>query len=164
MNIGEIGIEAARAKIGPIADNAQFGREVTYLTRHGKHIAAVVPLNVLTHLTRLRATEHLISRGIPVNFQHDPTRTFPEPVIRIYVKGETLSWGDAGRVVMEAALPTNSTPSDIQAAQDLLGRAVEVLTEGGFELVEDHRTSDKLSGLTYDNIRYRLTPLGFVHL
>src|SRR4051812_9729221 len=38
-----IGIEEARKTLGEIANRADLSGEVTYLTRHGRAIAAVVP-------------------------------------------------------------------------------------------------------------------------
>lgn len=43
MSQNEIGIEAARAKLGELADAARADGDTTYLTRHGRRIAAIVP-------------------------------------------------------------------------------------------------------------------------
>ena len=40
----DIGIEQARKNLGELANRAQLAGETTYLTRNGKRIAAVVPL------------------------------------------------------------------------------------------------------------------------
>jgi len=40
----EQGIEAARAKLGELANRAAYLGEVTYLTRNGRRVAAVVPV------------------------------------------------------------------------------------------------------------------------
>ncbi|MCW2901751.1 MAG: hypothetical protein JWO67_4016 [Streptosporangiaceae bacterium] len=45
MSSEEMGIEPARKVLGPIADRARYAGQVTYLTRNGRRIAAVVPLN-----------------------------------------------------------------------------------------------------------------------
>jgi prevent-host-death family protein len=43
----EVGIEAARAKLGDIVSRAEYGAQVTYLTRNGRRVAAVVPLALI---------------------------------------------------------------------------------------------------------------------
>jgi antitoxin (DNA-binding transcriptional repressor) of toxin-antitoxin stability system len=40
----EVGIEEARKNLGPIADRAHNEGTITYLTRYGRPIAAVVPV------------------------------------------------------------------------------------------------------------------------
>lgn len=40
----EIGIEEARKSLGEIANRAELAGDITYLTRHGRAIAAVVPM------------------------------------------------------------------------------------------------------------------------
>jgi prevent-host-death family protein len=39
----EVGIEQARARLGPLARDAQEDDAVTWLTSHGRRIAAIVP-------------------------------------------------------------------------------------------------------------------------
>lgn len=41
----EIGIEQARAILGDLANRAHYSGQVTYITRHGRRIAAIAPLN-----------------------------------------------------------------------------------------------------------------------
>jgi prevent-host-death family protein len=40
---GEIGLREARARLGTLADKARWRDEVTYLTKNGTRVAAVVP-------------------------------------------------------------------------------------------------------------------------
>jgi len=40
----ELGIEAARSQLGPVTDHARYQDVVTFLTRNGNRVAAVVPL------------------------------------------------------------------------------------------------------------------------
>lgn len=44
MSDREIGVEKARAKLGPLVDDAALDGQVTYLTKNGRRHAAIVPL------------------------------------------------------------------------------------------------------------------------
>lgn len=46
-----MGIEKARAQLGPLANRAEIGGEITYLTRNGRRIAAIVPLDRIKETT-----------------------------------------------------------------------------------------------------------------
>lgn len=43
QNVREIGLREARAVLGDLAHAAATDRQITYLTSHGRRIAAVVP-------------------------------------------------------------------------------------------------------------------------
>ena len=43
----EMGVEEARAKLGPLVNDAAVDGTITYLTRNGKRFAAIVPLSVV---------------------------------------------------------------------------------------------------------------------
>ena len=45
MQERDIGIEEARAKLGPLVDDAAVDGVVSYLTRRGRRHAAIVPLD-----------------------------------------------------------------------------------------------------------------------
>lgn len=45
MSENEIGIEPARARLGDLANRAYYAGQVTYLTRRGRCVAAIVPLD-----------------------------------------------------------------------------------------------------------------------
>jgi len=49
----EIGIEPARARLGDLANRAYYAGQVTYLTRRGRCVAAIVPLDRIkeNHMT-----------------------------------------------------------------------------------------------------------------
>jgi hypothetical protein len=44
-NVDEIGIHEARKILGPLANRAHLAGRITYLTRNGTRIAAIVPLD-----------------------------------------------------------------------------------------------------------------------
>ena len=46
----EFGIELARKTLGEIANRALFSGEITFLTRNGRRIAAIVPLDRVSGL------------------------------------------------------------------------------------------------------------------
>jgi antitoxin (DNA-binding transcriptional repressor) of toxin-antitoxin stability system len=48
MSEHEIGVEAARAKLGDLVDSAALDGTVTYLTRRGRPYAAIAPLHRIT--------------------------------------------------------------------------------------------------------------------
>jgi hypothetical protein len=48
--VRDTGIEQARKTLGEIANRAEFAREITFLTRNGRRIAAVVPLDRISDL------------------------------------------------------------------------------------------------------------------
>ena len=52
----EIGIEQARKSLGDIANRAQLTGAITYLTRNGRRIAAVVPLELTMQNTEYTVT------------------------------------------------------------------------------------------------------------
>lgn len=43
--MSEIGIEQARKTLGELVDRARLAGEITYITRHGKRAAAIVPVD-----------------------------------------------------------------------------------------------------------------------
>jgi antitoxin (DNA-binding transcriptional repressor) of toxin-antitoxin stability system len=47
----EIGVEAARKRLGPLVDDAAVDGTVTYLTRRGRRFAAIVPLDRVKETT-----------------------------------------------------------------------------------------------------------------
>lgn len=47
----EIGIEQARKTLGDIASKAQYAGQITYLTRNGRRVAAIVPLERIMQTT-----------------------------------------------------------------------------------------------------------------
>ncbi|MQA86721.1 MAG: type II toxin-antitoxin system prevent-host-death family antitoxin [Streptosporangiales bacterium] len=57
MATEEIGVEQARAKLGELVSRAEYRGEITYLTRYGRRVAAVVPARI--------AEEHETSAGRP---------------------------------------------------------------------------------------------------
>ena len=70
----EIGLREARKELGPLADRARYTGEITYLTRNGERIAAIVPLNRI-------ATEARMSRNvISTNSHVDVTDEYAEAV------------------------------------------------------------------------------------
>jgi prevent-host-death family protein len=42
----ELPVTSARDRLAEVVNQAAYGGEITYLTRHGKRLAAVVPLDV----------------------------------------------------------------------------------------------------------------------
>jgi len=48
--VKRIALTAARKKFAEIVGEAQYGNETTVLTRHGKDIAAVIPISALPTL------------------------------------------------------------------------------------------------------------------
>lgn len=52
----EIGLREARAQLGPLANRAELAREITYLTRNGRRVAAIVPLDRIKETTMQTTT------------------------------------------------------------------------------------------------------------
>lgn len=53
MAADEMTVSEARADLGPVTARAEFGGEITYLTKHGHRSAAVVPAQAAELLERL---------------------------------------------------------------------------------------------------------------
>jgi hypothetical protein len=51
MSENEIGVEAARGKLGDLVDSAALDGTVTYLTRRGRRYAAITPLHLVKEST-----------------------------------------------------------------------------------------------------------------
>lgn len=49
----DVAISVARAELGPITARAEYGGQVTYLTKHGHRAAAVVPVAAAQLLEQL---------------------------------------------------------------------------------------------------------------
>ena len=83
------GIEAARAKLGEIADHARTTGQITRLTRHGRTVAVIGPAETVT----ARATI-----TVDLNFPHEDWTVEMHAVPRV---DETLEWetdqGDTGQ-------------------------------------------------------------------
>lgn len=47
----EIGLREGRARIGELVNRAQYAGETTYITRHGRRVAAIVPINRIKETT-----------------------------------------------------------------------------------------------------------------
>jgi prevent-host-death family protein len=45
MSEREIGMREGRAEFGELISRAEYGGEITYVTRHGRRVAAIVPLD-----------------------------------------------------------------------------------------------------------------------
>jgi prevent-host-death family protein len=43
----EIGLREGRAKFGDLVNRAEYAGEVTYITRHGRRVAAIAPINLI---------------------------------------------------------------------------------------------------------------------
>jgi prevent-host-death family protein len=43
----EIGLREARAQLGELVNQAEYAGQTTYITRHGRRVAAIVPINVI---------------------------------------------------------------------------------------------------------------------
>lgn len=41
--IKDLTVSEARAELGPVTSRAEYGGEITYLTKHGRRAAAIVP-------------------------------------------------------------------------------------------------------------------------
>lgn len=52
----EVGIEQARANLGDLANRAHYAGQIAYITRRGRRIAAIVPINRITQETAMPAT------------------------------------------------------------------------------------------------------------
>jgi hypothetical protein len=76
-----IGIEAARARLGDLADEARDTGQVTSLTRYGKTVAVIGPAEAV----KPRATI-----AVYLNFPHEDWEVEMHAVPRI---GDTLEWG-----------------------------------------------------------------------
>lgn len=46
MSENEIGLREGRAKFGDLVNRAEYRGETTYITRHGRRVAAIVPINL----------------------------------------------------------------------------------------------------------------------
>jgi antitoxin (DNA-binding transcriptional repressor) of toxin-antitoxin stability system len=81
-----IGIEAARARLGDIAEHARTTGQVTALTRHGRTIAAIGPANKV----RQRAAFALSL--------HFPTEDWEIEAPAVPRKGDAFEWTDENGV------------------------------------------------------------------
>lgn len=62
-----MGVEQARAKLGPLVDDAAIEGTVTYLTKHGRRYAAIVPLNRISADVGRGADPERCAQNVPAN-------------------------------------------------------------------------------------------------
>jgi prevent-host-death family protein len=84
----EIGLREGRAKFGDLVNRAEYAGEITYITRHGRRVAAIVPINRIAKEPIVRTVSSTIDRV-------DPTVT---PDIRDEVRAAV----EAGHIVRES--------------------------------------------------------------
>jgi hypothetical protein len=65
MSSTEIGIEQARKVLGDLATRAQLTGQITYLTRNGRRVAAIVPLeSIMTTITMTPQAAEIIATAL----------------------------------------------------------------------------------------------------
>ncbi|MFI7113933.1 type II toxin-antitoxin system prevent-host-death family antitoxin [Nonomuraea sp. NPDC050227] len=47
MSENEIGLREGRAKFGDLVNRAEYAGQITYITRHGRRVAAIVPIDLI---------------------------------------------------------------------------------------------------------------------
>lgn len=62
--MNEIGLREGRAKFGDLVNRAEYAGEITYITRHGRRVAAIVPINFIAQ--ELAMT---VSQSVPANLE-----------------------------------------------------------------------------------------------
>jgi antitoxin (DNA-binding transcriptional repressor) of toxin-antitoxin stability system len=97
MKTNEIGLREARVQLGPIANRADLAGEITYLTRNGRKIAAIVPVHI--------AQEHVMPRNvISTNAHIDVTDDYADQVREILdnpgalIERETCQRNEHGQI------------------------------------------------------------------
>jgi antitoxin (DNA-binding transcriptional repressor) of toxin-antitoxin stability system len=81
----EIGIEAARPILGELADAASQG-QTTYLTRHGRRIAAIIRIEEPMDTTQQTAVWSVVRGESPTAHAADPG------LAGVDIPGEVLTW------------------------------------------------------------------------
>jgi antitoxin (DNA-binding transcriptional repressor) of toxin-antitoxin stability system len=76
----EIGIEAARARLGDLADQASTTGQITHLTRHGKTVAVIGPVGAVQPRAGIKLLLH---------FPHEDWEIETHSIPR---KGERFEW------------------------------------------------------------------------
>jgi prevent-host-death family protein len=61
----EIGLREGRAKFGDLVNRAEYAGETTYITRHGRRVAAIVPINRIAKEPVMRTVYSTIDRVDP---------------------------------------------------------------------------------------------------
>jgi prevent-host-death family protein len=135
----EIGIEAARAKLGDLADAALQG-QTTYLTRRGRRVAAITPVKetpMTTHTAAVATTSDATLNGFcDVGVAEDDVSYYLGPD-----GDEVAEHTMSGRMVLDW------TDTDVRADDpDSLSKAPDaadrILAEHGWVRVEDWSISD----------------------
>ena len=76
MTTNAIGLREARTQLGPLANRADLAGEITYLTRNGRSLAAIVPISI--------AMEHVMPRNvISTNAHIDVTDEYSEQIDKL---------------------------------------------------------------------------------
>lgn len=61
----EIGLREGRAKFGDLVNRAEYAGHITYITRHGRQVAAIVPINRIAKEPTVRTVHSTVDRVDP---------------------------------------------------------------------------------------------------
>ncbi|MFI7448056.1 type II toxin-antitoxin system Phd/YefM family antitoxin [Nonomuraea sp. NPDC049714] len=63
MSENEIGLREGRAKFGDLVNRAEYSGQTTYVTRHGRRVAAIVPIHLIPQECTMTTFQILASNG-----------------------------------------------------------------------------------------------------
>lgn len=91
----EIGLREGRAKFGDLVNRAEYAGEITYITRHGRRVAAIVPMNRIAKEPVMRIVASTIERVDPT-VTPDIEQAVRAAVEDGYIARESYSRGASG--------------------------------------------------------------------
>ncbi|MFI6595014.1 type II toxin-antitoxin system Phd/YefM family antitoxin [Nonomuraea sp. NPDC050536] len=96
MSENEIGLREGRAKFGDLVNRAEYAGEITYITRHGRQVAAIVPINRIAKEPVVRTIQSTIDRVDPT-VTRDIANAVREAIDAGYVERESYSLDEIGQ-------------------------------------------------------------------
>ena len=142
----EIGIEQARKQIGDLADRARYAGQTTYLTRHGRRIAAIVPLEATMPAPTLPAAMTTVVVDVEDTRQDGDTHYTPGWIIPAGATLDTDLWGcgelDSDTDADSVGIPTTADENRWNDAAD------QALAVAGWRRTGDWTPARDLPGNT----------------
>jgi antitoxin (DNA-binding transcriptional repressor) of toxin-antitoxin stability system len=140
MTTRELGLREAREQLGPIANRANLAGEITYLTRNGKRIAAIVPLD------RIKETAVTEPTHYTVTIDADTARWLTA------TSGTDRLGGDTGRRYFLVDLGDGRVAIPTSSLEDLMER----------DEADDGKVTHNSGTFTMwiEGLDYQLTPYG----
>ena len=119
MSTQKIGIEAARAILGDLADQADLDGKVTILTRREKAVAAIAPLGIVPEEIRFAAEMWVVYDSINGDVLADGTekqaRRYVESCDATIIAASEAEWQRAAKVIRKrmSGNPPRRNPAGI---------------------------------------------------